>query len=224
MELTLNWLAVLATICIPGAYEIYFWYAQRRKPERVTTSAHATMREDWFLSLSEVKGTEIVAVQTIRNSVMAATLTASTSALGLIGTITISASALFDTFGANTPSMRAITPRLVLELVLLALLFASMVSSMMAVRFYNHVGFIGGIPVGSAERKRWTSFGVMYVRRAGVLYSWGLRHLVVIAPILACILHPAAGPLAALVTLAVLVHFDRVAANMIQAETNVLSQ
>ena len=43
----------------------------------------------------------------------------------------------------------------------------------------------------------------------GMLYSWGLRHLVLVAPILASIVHPAAGPVAALCLVAVLVKFDR---------------
>ena len=39
--------------------------------------------------------------------------------------------------------------------------------------------------------------------------SWGLRHLVLVAPILASIVHAAAGPVAALGVVAVLVSFDR---------------
>ena len=49
-----------------------------------------------------------------------------------------------------------------------------------------------------------------YVRRAGVLYSWGLRHLILVAPVLASILHPATGPVASLVAVAVLFGFDRI--------------
>lgn len=49
------------------------------------------------------------------------------------------------------------------------------------------------------------------LRRAGTLYSWGLRHLVFVAPTFAAIVHPAAGPVAALGVVAVLVGFDRFA-------------
>jgi len=77
----------------------------------------------------------------------------------------------------------------------------------MAVRFY------GGMPVGSPDRQRWSAVGVKYVRRAGILYSWGFRHHVVVAPVLASILHAAAGPVAALIVVAVLMHFDRVGAH-----------
>ena len=101
------------------------------------------------------------------------------------------------------------TPRLALELVLIALLFASLVASVMSVRYYHHLGFISAMPVGSESRKRWSEAGIAYVRRAGILYSWALRYLVMVTPILACILHPLAGPLAALLVVGVLFAFDR---------------
>ena len=109
------------------------------------------------------------------------------------------------------PSLAApdLTAHLVLELVLMALLFASLVSSAMAVRYYNHAGFVSAMPVGSDARQRWADAGAAYVRRAGLLYSWGLRHLLLVAPILTAILHPVAGPVAAVLVVSVLFHFDR---------------
>jgi hypothetical protein len=47
------------------------------------------------------------------------------------------------------------------------------------------------------------------VRRAGVLYGWGLRQLLLVAPVVAFILHPAAGPVAAVIVLAVLWSLDK---------------
>ena len=148
-------------------------------------------------------------MQTLRNALMAATMTASTAVLGLMGTLTLVVPSLHAIFvAAGTGSLR-FTARLVLELALMALLFASLVSSAMAVRYYNHAGFISGMPVGSPERERWADIGVAYLRRAGVLYSWGLRELLLVAPLVAAILHPAAGPPAAGLVVAVLYGFDR---------------
>ena len=209
---TLAWLATLATIAVLVAYELVLAVAQRWRPERMARSAHAALREDWFNAVSQQKGSEILAVQTLRNSLMSATMTASTAMLGLIGTVTLAAPSLHASFGAAA-MLPNITPRLVLEIVLLALLFASLVCSAMAVRYFNHVGFICGLPVESAARQRWAEAGAAYVRRAGVLYSWGLRHLILVAPILACLLHPFAGPVAAVLVVAVLVGFDRVSLN-----------
>lgn len=212
MSITSTWIAVFATVAVLAAYEVSLAVIERRTPDRMARTAHAAMRADWFLALSGQKGSEVLVVQTLRNAVMAATMTASTAAVGLIGTVTISASTLHDRF-ASQSGPPEFTPRLALELVLLMQLFASLISAMMAVRFYNHAGFIGGMPVGSPERRRWTSVGVKYIRRAGSLYSWGLRHLVTVAPVLASLLHPTAGPFAALGIVAVLLHFDRMAAH-----------
>ena len=93
----------------------------------------------------------------------------------------------------------------------MAQLFASLLASIMAVRYYNHAGFIAGMPVDSPARQRWNDAGRIHVRRAGILYSWGLRHLVLVAPVLAAIVHPAAGPVAALGVIGVLIGFDRFA-------------
>jgi len=203
-----GWLAAALTLAPLLAHEVLAALRQRRQPERLARSAHATLREDWFDAVSAQPGSEILAVQTLRNSLMSATMTASTAALGLMGTVTLAAPSLGASLaGAGGPGF---TPRLALELALMALLFASLVCSAMAVRYYHHASFICAMPVGSAARRRWSAAGAAYVRRAGLLYSWGLRHLVLLAPSVAFILHPVAGPVAALAAVAALRRLDRV--------------
>ena len=205
------WLATLATVVLLFGFEAVVALAQRRRPDRMARSAHAALREDWFSAVSQHAGSEILAVQTLRNSLMSATMTASTAVLGLIGTETLAAPSLHLSFG-EAAALPSLTPRLVLELLLLTLLFSSLACSAMAVRYYNHAGFISGMPVASEARQRWTPAGTAYVRRAGLLYSWGLRHLILVAPILASLLHPFAGPVAVVIVVVVLSRFDRVGA------------
>lgn len=204
----LIWIAVLATIAILLANEAALLIAQRHKPDRLARSAHATLREEWFAAVSKVPGSELLAVQTIRNSLMSATMTASTAVLGLVGTVTLATPSLHATFAASDASLH-FAPRLVLELVLIAVLFASLVCSAMAIRYYNHASYIGSMPINSEARLRWSDTCAIYLRRAGILYSWGLRHLVLVAPILAAILHPAAGPIVAVLVVLILSGFDR---------------
>lgn len=202
------WAPVALTILLLVVYEAFVAVQQRRQPHRMARSAHAALREDWFDAVSRQPGSEILVVQTLRNSVMSATMTASTAVLALMGTVTLAAPSLRHSLAA-ADGLPVFTPRLALELVLLALLFASLVASVMAVRYYNHAGFIGGMPVGSPQRLQWTAAGVSYVRQAGVLYGWGLRHLILVAPLLAALLHPLAGPPAAVAVLAVMLRLDR---------------
>jgi hypothetical protein len=140
---------------------------------------------------------------------MSATMTASTAALGLIGSATLTAPSLNFSFGALTTILQNFTARLAMELVLMSVLFASLVCSAMAVRYYNHAGFISSMPIDSSERQRWSPTAVVYLRRAGLLYSWGLRHLLIVAPILAFIVYPLAGPVAAFLLIIVFVFIDR---------------
>lgn len=209
MSNLLAWLALLLTVAVVLAYEVMLMVMQRRHPEQLARSAHANLRQEWFTAVSAHNGSEILAVQALRNSMMSATMVASTAALGLIGTVTMAAPSLHIDFVGGMSLVRHLSVRLVLELVLMILLFAALVSSTMAVRFYNHVSFISAMPVGSEARRRWAPVGVAYVRRAGILYSWALRHLILVAPILASILHPFAGPPAALAIATVLYGFDR---------------
>lgn len=209
MSLAATWWSVLATVAALTAYEVLLFAMQRRRPDRLARTAHAALREQWFEAVSELKGSEILAVQTLRNSLMSATMLASTAALGLMGTLTLAVPTLHASFGEALDPAR-LTPRLVLELALLALLFASLVSTVMSVRFYHHAGYVAALPVGTEIRRQWNAAGTAYVRKAGLLYSYGLRQLVLVVPVLAAILLPAAGPVAAVVVALVLFMFDRV--------------
>ena len=209
METAFIWGLATATVLIVFGYEVALAFAHRRQPERLARTAHAALREDWFAAVSAQPGSEILAVQTLRNSLMSATMTASTAVLGLMGTLTLAAPSLHASFGDGASGWPNFTPRLAMELAVLALLLASLVSSVMAVRYYNHAGFIGGMPVESEARRRWASAGTAYVRKAGVLYSWGLRQLILIVPMVAFILHPVAGLVGALGVVAALLNFDR---------------
>ncbi|MFG6416909.1 DUF599 family protein [Roseateles sp. DC23W] len=195
-----SWMPVCLTVAVLLAYEGLLVLL----PRRLAAARHAGLREEWLRVVSAQPGAELLAVQTLRNSLMSATLLASTAALALMGSVTLAAPSLHAGLASTTPH-----PRLLLELVLLALLFASLASTLMAVRLYNHAGFIGGLPVGSPARVRWTEAGVGYVRRAGLLYGVGLRQLVLVAPVVAALLLPAAGPVAAALVAAVLYSLDR---------------
>ena len=213
MTSTATWLAAFATVVTLVLYEAAVVLTQRHKPERLARSAHASLREEWFAAVSSHPGSEILAVQTLRNSLMSATMTASTAVLGLMGlmgSVTLAAPSLRSSLADTGADRLVFTPRVAIELMLMTLLFASLVCSAMAVRYYNHASIICAMPVGSAPRQRWSASGSAYVRRAGLLYSWGLRHLVLVAPIVVFIVHPFAGPVAAIMVVLVLRSFDRV--------------
>jgi hypothetical protein len=202
------WLSLLAALLVLGAYELHLSWLSRRQPQATARSAHALLRAEWVQALSAERGSEIVAVQALRNSLMSATITGSTAALALMGTLTVTSSSQeLALFG-----MQKLSVRLALELLLLATLFASYVCSAMAMRYFSHVSFIMSMPVDSPERQHRQPLASDYIRRAGILYSWGLRLFLFLAPIVAGLVNPLAMPFAALGLALVLRSFDRVPA------------
>jgi hypothetical protein len=206
MQTSAPWLALGFSLLLIAAYEILLLTRARRDPLATARSAHVLLRAAWVSALSRERGTEVLAVQSLRNSLMSATISASTAALALMGSISIMASSMG---GRSTWSFEAPHVREVLELLLMCTLFASYVCSAMSMRYYNHAGFVMSMPVGSAEREQRLPMAVDYLKRAGVLYSWGLRFFLLVAPIVVGLINSLLMPVAALALVLVLQHFDR---------------
>jgi len=206
----LNWLAAIATVALVAAYEVAQRWRHQHAPEHHAPQAHADLREAWFRAMSEHEGSEIIAVQTLRNSLMSATLTTSTAALGLMGSVTLSAASLHAMLSDSASLAAWVQPRALMEVLLMVTLFGATACSAMAVRYLNHASYILSMPVGSATRLNWADTGIHYLRRGGVLYGWGLRALLMVAPLVVSIVSPLAGPVASLGLLVVLWQLDQV--------------
>jgi hypothetical protein len=191
-------------IAIPLLYGVRLAW----RPGRRARHVHSALRDDWFDAVSAQTGTEVLAVQTLRNSVMTATMIASTAALGLMGAITLAAPSLRAVLDTDAQQQLLLTPHMLLEFALMALLFTTVVANAMAVRSYTHAGFVVGMPVGSPARQQWASAGKAHLRSAGVLYGWGLRSLALVAPILVSLVHAGTGVVAALLVTGLLVRLD----------------
>ena len=141
-------------------------------------------------------------MQALRNSLMSATINASTAALALMGSISLMAAK------ASVGALR-LSPYLALQLALVLTLFAAYVCSAFAMRYYHHAGFAMSLPVGSPAREARTQLAASYVQSAGILYSWSLRCFLFVAPIVGGLLHPWLSPPVSLALLLVLALFDR---------------
>ena len=205
----LDWAALALTLVIMLGYEARLHARSRRAPEQVARSAHGRLRADWVAAMSRERGMEIVAVQLLRNSLMSATINASTAAIALVGTLSLQAGRAVAAAPAAT--LAALSVRGVLDLLLASLLFAAFVCSSMAMRYYHHAGYAMSMPVGSPERERRLPLAQQHLQRAGVLYSWGLRFFLLLAPALAGLLHPWLMPPAAVALVAVMHRFDQAA-------------
>lgn len=152
MDLIWSWAALVTSVLLIGGYELRLWATERSNPRSTARSAHAALREEWVRALSGQGGSEIVAVQTLRNSLMSATISASTAALALVGTLSLTVSSASQ--GLGLFGLTRLSPGLVIELMLLGTLFASYVCSATAMRYFSHAGFVMSLPVASPERDR----------------------------------------------------------------------
>lgn len=199
-----NWIAFGISTLMFAAYELWVFWVGLRRPDRIARSAHASLRVHWVDALSRQPGFEIVAVQALRNSLMSATIAASTAALALMGTISLASSNIEATTFDTTPPLR-----IVLEVLLMVTLFASYVCSAMAMRFFSHAGFVMSMPVAAPERSPLNPMAKDYVKRAGLLYSWALRFFLIISPLVVGMVRPLGMPFMTVALLVALWFFDR---------------
>ncbi|MCB1999862.1 MAG: DUF599 domain-containing protein [Burkholderiaceae bacterium] len=199
-----DWLAFGIGSALFLCYEVWVLWVGWRHPDRIARSAHAFMRASWVDALSRQPGFEIVAVQALRNSLMSATISASTSALALMGTVSLAGSTIESAAFAGTPPLR-----IVLEMLLMATLFASFVCSAMSMRYFSHAGFVMSMPMAAPERASLNPMAKEYVKRAGLLYSWALRFFLIIAPLVVGIVRPLAMPAMTVALIVALWFFDR---------------
>ncbi|HSI51622.1 MAG TPA: DUF599 domain-containing protein [Ideonella sp.] len=202
------WSSLALSILMLIGYEWRAHYLGRHKPDLFARSANAQVRVQWVWALSEKPGYEIVAVQALRNSLMSATISASTAALAVMGVMSITGVKL----AAELPRLAldgGMQLRLVLEAGLVLILFASYICSAMSMRHFGHASFVMSMPVDSEERKGLNNVAAHHVRLAGILYSWGLRLFLMAAPMVSGIVHALAMPVVTALLLVALYFFDR---------------
>lgn len=184
-----EWLMIAATLLVLLAYEGYLIWMGRLSPMRVARTAHAEIRARWVVAMLEREGrdTEVLVIQTIRNSIMAASFMASTSALALTGTLTLSGLGNVNSNvwgGSLLTGLQVSSLLTATKLVLLTIIFfASFMFCTMSVRYFSHTGYLITTEIGYPQHRR-QALAVTYLNRAGYQYSLGLRTFFLCIPIL----------------------------------------
>jgi uncharacterized membrane protein len=205
-ESIIAWVFFTLSLMLLVGYEWRIHRIGQLQPERLARYANAKLRMHWVGSMADKPGFEIVAVQALRNSLMAASISASTAALAVMGALSMLGASLFSNL-TRWSGENALTT--VLQAMLVGLLFASYVCSAMSTRHYSHASFVMSMPVGQPERQALNPAAAQHVRRAGLMYSWGLRLFLMVLPVVAGIVHPLAMLPATALLLVGLVLFDQ---------------
>lgn len=167
------------------------------------TRKHDLLRQDWLASVSTTPGTEVLGIQTIRNSLMSCTMTATTATLAFMGGVTL----LHGDGLAQVERQHILYWHALAVLLLLGLAF---ITSMLAARQWHHAGFVVGMPVASPQRQQWLEVGQTSLRRAGRYYAASVRLMMWCVPMLLVGLFPVVGLVSAgLLLVLLLLGIDR---------------
>lgn len=187
---------------------IYQWELNRRTRLNPASSAQNLMlvaRAAWVEMVMQERR-DILAVQTLRNSTMAAIFMASTAILLIIGVLTLSAQGdklsgtwhVLNVLGHSSAEMWQFK----LLMMLFDLLFAFF-SFSMSVRLFHHIGYSINVPLSRGLAQTQPAQVVAQMNRAGIFYRIGTRAYFYIVPLLFWLF----GPLLLLGATAALIYF-----------------
>ena len=169
-------LGASASVALLAAYQLWLRARVRLDPSRSVHSLNRLARAAWVEAMMGNPANGVLAIQTLRNSVMASTLMASTSVLLIIGAL--SASADPAKFSALWPHAA-----LVKILALLVALFLSFFFFAMAVRSFNHVGYMITVPPERSLPELSPPQVIAHLERAGFYHFLGLRTFLFCIPL-----------------------------------------
>lgn len=170
--------ALSVALLMVAAYQTYMHWRLRHQPEYTVHAVTRAARAKWVEQVMNTTGMEVLAVQTLRNSVMAASFMASTSILLMIGVLSLSAgsadrhAAIWQALNMGAIHAELVTFKLVL---LLVDFFIAFFGFSMAVRFYNHVGYMINVPPSEGMETGAPARVAYYLNRAARYYAFGTR-------------------------------------------------
>jgi uncharacterized membrane protein len=168
----------------------YYFYLGRRTRLAPNSSVHklnAKIRERWVAMIMNRGDMEILAIQTLRNSVIAANFMATTAILLIIGSLNLSEK-IGNWALAWHPSVLAYSVsgeiwQIKLGLLLLDFSIAFYCFSM-AIRFFNHTGYMINLSSEGELDQELYKQTCAYLNRAGSYYTFGTRSFFLSLPII----------------------------------------
>ncbi len=195
-----------------GAYHVYLRRQVRRDPTYTIQAVNTRVRAAWVESVMADSSKDILAVQTLRNSTMAATFLASTAVLLILGTLTLSGQGnqLTATWHALNVIGTTSAQLWVVKLLLLVTdFFVAFFSFSISVRIFNHVGYMINIPSAAAGYPLTPQRVAVHLNRAGRFYSTGMRAYYFSVPLVFWLFGPHLMVLATIGLIIVLYRLDR---------------
>ncbi|WP_295457714.1 HAD-IC family P-type ATPase [uncultured Thiodictyon sp.] len=182
----LDGLALLLLIC----YQLYLSRVFHRQPQRTHRGRSDRLRRAWVETI-RAGGKDILAVQTLRNWVMSATLFASTCVLLGLGFIGVAFRELDLADLSQALSWAPTGAGLVRAklLLLAAIFFSGFMHFVLALRYYNHTGFLINLPADYFNGLAVDPVAAT-LNRAGGHYNRGTRVFLLAIPFILWLIGP----------------------------------
>jgi uncharacterized membrane protein len=200
------------SLCLIVGYHLYLRANLRRDRTYTIQSVNSRARKAWVDNIMSEDSKGILGVQTLRNSTMAATFLASTAILLMMGTMNLMQNSSNTNSFLHSLESSAVGNSSLEEvklLVLLVIFFWAFFSFTMAVRMYNHVGFL--LNSSSEKHKFYPSprYVARLLNRSGRYYSLGMRAYYFSIPLVFGLFNPYYLVIASIGLVVVLYHIDR---------------
>jgi uncharacterized membrane protein len=178
----------LFCVAVLGGYQLRLRRRSRQSPTRTVQGMNALARIAWVETAMN-KGWDVVSVQTLRNATMAATLMASTAVILILGIMNMLANAdkigptlhILNLTGTHESSIWVFKLMLILVDFFIAFFAFSL-----AVRGYNHTGFLINVPSDNGNKTHGvtTNTVALHLNRAASYYTIGMRTYYYSVPLL----------------------------------------
>lgn len=191
-------------------YHLFLRNKVRKNPTYTVQAINRQARTAWVQTVMQ-EHNGILAVQTLRNSTMAATFLASTSVLLIIGVLTLTESDKLQTSWHALNIMGTTHQELWLIKIMCLLLdlLVAFFSFAMSIRIFNHVGYLINVPLSLNLQMISPENVALHLNRAGSFYSIGMRAYYFTVPLVFWLFGPHFMLIATVGLLVVLYRIDR---------------
>lgn len=168
----------LFSLALIAGYYLYIGRGLSRDPTYSIQGLNNLARSLWVIHVMNAPGRDVMAVQTLRNFVMGASLMASTAALLIIGTLTLSGQAeniARSWHVLNLVSTHSAEIWIIKVLCLLIDFIVAFFAFALSVRLANQVVFMINVPDTGAHLSLSPHAVGQRLNRAGNLFSVGMR-------------------------------------------------
>ena len=205
-------MAFALSAAIVAAYYGFLNMKVRANPTYTIHGVNALARSLWVEHIMHNTSKDVMAVQTMRNFIMGSSLMASTAALLIIGTLTLSGQAQNISQSWHVLSLKGsfATELWIIKVMFLLLDFiVAFFAFAMSVRLANHVVFMVNVPNHDAHHNLSPKAVARRLHRAGNMFAIGMRAFFFAVPLVFWLFGPYFLLISSIGLVIALYHLDR---------------